>query len=62
MNILPLKMSHNVIMISLHSALFIKVGLCLSKKKIISFNDSSSKMMKNALLFHLKSSFRSQDI
>ena len=31
-------------------------------KKIICFNDSHSKMMKNAFLFHLNSSFRSQDI
>ena len=33
-------------------------------KKIcfICFNDSPSKMMKNGFLFHLKSSFRSQDI
>ena len=41
----------------------LKVGLSPSKKKyIIRFNDSPSKMMKKCFLFHLKSSFRSQDI
>ena len=29
---------------------------------IICFNDRPSKMIKNVFLFHLKSSFRSQDI
>ena len=31
------------------------------KKKILWFNDSPSKMIKNVFLFHLKSFFRSQD-
>ena len=39
----------------------LKVGLSRSKKTFICFNDSPSKMMKNAF-FYLKSFFRSQDI
>ena len=39
-----------------------KVGLSSSKKKYICFNDSPSKMIKKAFLFHLKISLRSQDI
>ena len=39
-----------------------KVGLPPSKKKIfICFNDSPTKII-NVFLFHIKSSFRSQDI
>ena len=41
----------------------VKVGLSPSQNYFfICLNDSSSKMMKNAFLFHLKSSFCSQDI
>ena len=40
---------------------FFKIGLSPSKKKIIFFSNSPSKMMKN-VFFLLKSSFRSQDI
>ena len=41
----------------------IKVELLPSKKQfIICFNDSPSKMMKNAFLFDLQSSFHSKDI
>ena len=39
----------------------LKLDSHLPKKKIIYFSDSPSKMMKNAF-FHLKRSFRSQDI
>ena len=38
------------------------IGLSPSKKKFICFNDSPLKMMKNAFLSHLNSSFHSQDI
>ena len=40
-----------------------KVGLSPSKKNFfICFNDSPMKIIKNVFLFHIKSSFRSQDI
>ena len=40
-----------------------KVGLSPSKKNfVICFNDSPTKMIKNAFLLHIKSSFHSQDI
>ena len=42
---------------------YIKVGLSPSKKYIFNcFNDSPTKIIKNVFLFHIKSSFRSQDI
>ena len=41
---------------------FFKVGHSPSKKNVICFNDSPSKMTKNAFFFHLKSSFRSKDV
>ena len=42
---------------------YLKSDSHLPKKVfVICFNDSPSKMMKNPFLFHLKSSFRSQDI
>ena len=42
---------------------YIKVGLPPSKKFFfICFNDSPTKIIKNVFLFHIKGSFRSQDI
>ena len=42
---------------------YIKVGLPLSKNFFfICFNDSPTKIIKNVFLFHIKGSFRSQDI
>ena len=42
---------------------YIKVGLPPSKNFFfICFNDSPTKIIKNVFLFHIKGSFRSQDI
>ena len=47
---------------SIRSKPVLKSDSHLSKNFVICFIESPLKMMKNAFLFHLKSSFRSQDI
>ena len=42
--------------------IYLKSGSHFPKNCFICFNESPLKMMKNAFLFHVKSSFRSQNI